>query len=133
MTADWFMQLVDSSAFEQPNEIRAAIRSWLEDDGRMIERQLKWDDDAPYPSTITFSGVALYLPVFTNLLDELQEHLGETEYMVFTWLGNSQIFEQPIEMYVVTKTLIATMSGRAMVQELVKQLHAAAAPATGDC
>jgi hypothetical protein len=129
MTVDWFVQLVDSSAFEHPNEVREAVRDWARNEGAMAGRHIVWDDDAPYPATITFAG-GWPLPNFTSLLDFIQQTLGETEYMVFAEVRDGAKFDGTMVLHVVTKTLLAEMSGPKMVQELVKQLHAAAEPAT---
>lgn len=129
MKVNWFAQLVDSSAFERPNEIRQAVRDWLSETTVDVDRHIVWDDDAPYPTTLSFCGI--WVPEFYKLLDSLQEFFGETEYMVFARVGDNSVFDHPIMLYVVTKTLIAEAGGPAMVHELVRQLQAAAAPAAG--
>jgi hypothetical protein len=129
MPVDWFLQLVDSSAFAEPNEVREGIRMWLAEDASMHKRHLKWEDDAPYPTTVSVCG-GFPSPNTASLLEIIQTALGETEYMVFAEVGDASKYEEPIILHVVTKTLVATMSGPTMVQELVKQLHVAAEPAT---
>lgn len=130
MMANWFVQLVDSSAFEHPTLLDDAIHNWMHETARDIGRHVVWEEGTPYPSTITFSG-EWPIPSFAGLWERIQPELAETEYMVFAQLGDAEMFDEPIVVHVVTKTLIATMSGPSMVQELVKQLHVVAAPAAG--
>jgi hypothetical protein len=120
----WFTQLVDSSAFEQPNAIREAIDEWVD---TTVNANIVWTPDAPYPTIMSFQGNGLR-PTFEALLEAVQPYLGDTEYMVFAELngwGDSMV------LYVITRSLLAVMRGTDMVRELVKQLHSAATPATG--
>jgi hypothetical protein len=130
IAVDWFVQLVDSSAFVEPNEVREAVRDWLRDAPVSIGAHINWTDDAVYPNTISFCGT---FPAanMAALLASIQDVIGRTEYMVFAEVCDATKYESPFMLHVVTKTLIATMGGHEMVRELVRQLHTAAAPATG--
>lgn len=123
------MQLVDHSAFEQPNEIRDVIQEWVQDE-KLSGQSISWADDSPYPRSITIYDEGV-VPDYDGLMTGIQQQLGETEYLVFCRLADTGIFQEPMSLHVVTKTLIATMIGPAMVRALVRQLHGAAAPAIG--
>jgi hypothetical protein len=129
MPNDWMLQLVDSSAIEQPNEVRQAIRDWLSEYGAIADRHIVWEDDSPYPSTITIAGT--YRPSFSSLLEAIQPHLGATEYIVFALVGDAMTFDYPLQLHIVTKPLTAILGGPDMVHELVRQLHTAAETAMG--
>ena len=124
----WILQLVDSSAFTQPKQIQAEIDIWC-DANPQVKPCIGWGDN-PYPKTITLTG-GWPAPDLGGLMEAMQPKLSETEYMVLAFVGNGMLFDNPITLYVVTPTLLASMSGSHMIQELVKQLHVAAAPAAG--
>jgi len=110
----WWLQLVDSTAFENYDEIYRQIEAWETETDKY---HIDWDPSVPKPTSIAGHGFADFAPDVEDYISQLQELLEDREYLIFSLVLNHAIIDRAgISVILVTKRIIAHINGAEMIE-----------------
>jgi hypothetical protein len=108
----WWVQLVEST----PIENHVAVAEVLSEYVNQVEyhSEMRWGGGTCYQCSIAGEAVPL---VITEILNDIQPLLGAHERMIFTRMVEQTVFDRAaVEYFIVTKAMVATFSGQALIQ-----------------
>ena len=108
----WWAQLLESSAFENAEAIRAELD--LQWGGFM---RIRWAVDVPMPDSVEGYGFDVTeIPDIIELFGYLQPMLEDREYMIVKLTLDKESFAPSTEYHILTKRIVAKVSGEELAE-----------------
>lgn len=114
----WWLQLLECTAFEKHADVRRAVRNWLPEEDPHVTGIVNWVENTALPLHVSIAG-DMDCPPVDEWCDEIQMYCTDREYMVLALVVDCcTISQKTVEYIVVTKSIVAKVSGEALMKRI---------------
>jgi hypothetical protein len=116
----WWLQLVDSAAFDEPLIRDIVTEKWGTDLVGACICDIDWPVGNPMPNSIAMYGTAEDTPPDFDMMSEVvRPHMEEGQYFAFVHMKDTVLAKGGIEYIVITKNTVVKVNGQLMIEGAV--------------
>ena len=118
----WWLQLVDSSQFDEPLVRDAAVNNWASNPHGTFVRIVDWPKDNPSPLRVNIYGTREDIPPdLDDMAEAVRPYMLDGQYFMFAFMQDAALSPDGIKFIVFTKRVLLKVSGSVSIESVVNE------------